>query len=67
MKIYSIIQQQQNDVEEIIISTIYEEVMASSEKDHWIAVMDSEVKEHHQQKLFTWVSRPKEVRILWGK
>ena len=48
MKIYSIIQQQQNGIEEIIILTIYEEAMASSEKDHWIAVMNSEVKKHHQ-------------------
>ena len=53
MKIYSIIQQQQNDIEEIIIPTIYKETMTSSEKDHWIVIMNSEVKEHHQQKLFT--------------
>ena len=67
MKVYSIIQQQQNGIGGIIILTIYKEVMASSEKDHWIAVMNSEVKEHCQQKLFTWVSRPKEARIFWGK
>jgi len=67
MKIYSIIQQQQNDVEEIIISTIYEEMMTSSEKNHWIIIMNSEIKKHCQWKLFTWVSRSKEVRILWEK
>ena len=64
MKIYSIIQQQQNDVEEITISTIYKEMMMSSEKDHWIIIMNSEIKKHHQQKLFMWVSRSKKIRIL---
>ena len=48
MKIYSIIQQQQNDVEEIIILTIYKEMMMSPEKDHWIVIMNSEVKKHCQ-------------------
>ena len=48
MKVYSIIQQQQNGVGGITIPTTYEEAMASPEKDHWIAAMDSEVKKHRQ-------------------